>query len=111
MKKWILMLLPLILVGCKEEEKKDSIQEYGCVYVDAMNCLHGDRGCEFIGIIPSDYGSQVRLPYIDYLPIDELSDYDEMDYIAPHDDFSICAYCITDQSHAILKEKIKAKRQ
>ena len=49
MKKILLILfLPLFLLGCKEEdrteESTDCIKQYNRVYVDAVMCLHGDRG-------------------------------------------------------------------
>lgn len=108
MKKILLLLFPLLLLGCDQKEKPvDSIKQYNRVYVDACLCLHGDRGCEYIGIVPNAHGgSQIRFPYIDYLPIDELQGFRPEFYFSDFRGYKICAYCVSDESHIKLKKII-----
>lgn len=107
MKRISLALLLLLLIGCtQKEEPTDCIKQYNRVYVDAVMCLHGDRGCEYIGVFPSKLGSQLKFPYIDYLPIDELQDFRPEFCISDFGGYKICAYCVSDESHIKLKKII-----
>lgn len=99
MKKILLLLFPLLLVGCtQKEEPTDCIKQYNRVYVDAVMCLHADRGCNYIGVIP---GTQAKLPYLDYVHVDSLQNY-RGDFVIQKG-WKVCK-CVPEDSHTRLRE-------
>ena len=101
MKKVLLLLLPLFLLGCKEEKvTESSIKKYNYVYIDCSNCIHTDRTCKHIGSNPHN----AKIPWINIVSMDSLETYDRGDIYYDYKDVFVCAFCVSDEDHQTIIE-------
>lgn len=112
MKKILLLLLPFLLVGCKEEQEENCIDK-GYVYIDAVNCIHTKRACEGFGKTMNPKGGEIKIPYLEYIKIDSLENHNKNAwgkresylYGKKYSEIHVCNICVTENQYLMLKEK------